>query len=76
MKINAEQGTLTYDVNYTPGWASVNIWGGVGYGESAVNVTSNLREVREKQAAAIEQGAGEREQIWLMIENERATLMQ
>ncbi|MEZ6053886.1 MAG: hypothetical protein R3C02_21255 [Planctomycetaceae bacterium] len=74
VKINADQGTLTYDVNYTPGWASVNIWGGVGYGESAVNVTSNLREVREKQAAAIEQGADEREQIWLMIENERADM--
>ncbi len=75
VEINAQQGTLTYDVDYTPGWASVNVWGGVGYGESAVNVTSNLREVRQKQAAAIEHGADEREQIWLMIEDERTRML-
>ncbi len=72
--VNAQEKTLTYDVDYTPGWASVNVWGGVGYGESAYNVTSNLQQVREQQAAAVVAGAKDREQIWLFIEDERSQM--
>lgn len=74
IQVNAQQKTLTYDVDYQPGWASINIWGGVGYGEPAYNVTSNLREVREQQAAAVMKGTEERQQIWLMIDDERAAV--
>ncbi|MGD9856205.1 MAG: hypothetical protein AB7U20_14775 [Planctomycetaceae bacterium] len=72
--INTQQRTLTYDVNYQPGWAGVSIWGGVGYQDPAYQVTSNLREVRERQAAAISAGASERDQIWQLIEDERSQM--
>lgn len=74
VEMNAAENTLVYQTQYTPGWASVNIWGGVGYGASAVNWTSNLEEVREKQAAAVTAGAKERDKIWTMIQNSRAEM--
>lgn len=74
VEVNAAQNTLVYQTQFTPGWASVNIWGGVGYGQSAVNVTSNLQQVREQQAAAVVAGSRQRDQIWTMIQNSRADM--
>ncbi len=74
IEIDAQQQTLIYDVNYTPGWASVNVWGGVGYGEAAYNVTSNLQQVREQQAASVIAGTRDREQIWQFIADERSQM--
>ncbi|MCA9076651.1 MAG: hypothetical protein KDA93_16625 [Planctomycetaceae bacterium] len=74
VQVNAQQRTLTYDVDYQPGWASVNVWGGVGYRDPAYNVSSNLQQVREQQAAAVMKGSDDRLQIWQMIEDERAAV--
>ncbi|MBX3438137.1 MAG: hypothetical protein KF861_11650, partial [Planctomycetaceae bacterium] len=71
VEVNTQQKTLTYDVHFQPGWAGVSIWGAVGYQDPTWQVTSNLREVRERQAAAIAAGNHDREQIWLMIEEDR-----
>ncbi|MCA8998478.1 MAG: hypothetical protein KDA80_15880 [Planctomycetaceae bacterium] len=75
IEVNAAQGTLVYNTQYTPGWASMNIWGGVGYGYGSYNVTSNLQEVREKQAAAVVAGAKDREEVWRYIRDQRAEMM-
>lgn len=74
VEVNTQQGTLTYNVDYQPGWAGVSIWGAVGYQDPAYHVTSNLREVRERQAAAITAGAAERQQIWQLIEDDRSRM--
>ena len=70
--MRAQQNTLTYDYKYQGGAASVNVWGGVGYREPTWRVTSNLQQVRERQAKAVTAGAKEREQIWLTINNSTA----
>jgi len=69
--VNAEQGTLTYDMQFQPGWASMNVWGGIGYGQPSYQVSSNLQQVRERQAAAISAGSDQRLQIWGMITDAR-----
>lgn len=74
--VNAQQQSLTYNAQYTPGWASVNIWGGVGVGEAAYNVQSNLAQVREKQASAVAAGTQQREQIWQIINSQRTAINQ
>ncbi|WP_437227022.1 hypothetical protein SH661x_000134 [Planctomicrobium sp. SH661] len=75
LDVNLQQKTLTYDVDYNPGWASVNVWGGVGFGNPSVNVNSNLQQVRERQAAAISAGARQREEVWSMITEDRARVL-
>jgi len=75
LNVNLQQGTLVYDQEFNPGWASVSIWGGVGYGQGSVNVTSNLQQVRERQAAAISEGAQQREDIWAMLTEERQKVL-
>ncbi|WP_437205737.1 hypothetical protein [Planctomicrobium sp. SH664] len=72
--INTHEGTITYDMSYDPGWASLNVWGGFGYRQPSYNVTSNVQQVREKQAAAITAGAQQRDEIWQMINEERAAI--
>ncbi len=74
VQINADQKTLVYDVDYRPGWVSANWWGGVGYGESSVKVSSNLKEVRERQAAAVKEGAKQRSTIWKLITDDRSDI--
>lgn len=74
VQVNTQQQALVYSSQYTPGWASVNIWGGVGYGEPAVNVQSNLAQVREQQAAAVAAGAQQREQIWQLMNSQRTAI--
>ncbi|MEW4529640.1 hypothetical protein [Maioricimonas sp. JC845] len=75
IEVNTLQKSVTYNMHYDPGWAAMNIWGGVGAKPSSYNVTSNLQEVREKQAAAVAAGAQKRVQIWSMIREERATTL-
>jgi len=75
LDINLQQGTLTYNYDFNPGWASVNVWGGFGYGAPSYNVTSNLQEVRERQAAAISAGARQREDVWSMLTDERMRML-
>jgi|GEM_PF-1129631 len=73
--VNAQQGTLTYDAQFNPGWASMNVWGGIGFGQPSYQIQSNLQQVRERQAAAITAGAEQRIQIWGMITEERAAIL-
>lgn len=72
IQVNAEQQTLVYDVDYTPGWAAASYWGAVGYGESSYRISSNLQEVRERQAAAVTAGSQQRIAIWNLITSDRA----
>jgi hypothetical protein len=72
--VNTQQQSVTYNAYYDPGWTAVSVWGGVGYREPTYRVESNLEKVRENQAAAIAQGAKERDQIWQMINDERAQM--
>jgi hypothetical protein len=74
VQVNADQKTLVYDVDYRPGWVSANWWGAVGYGEPSVKVSSNLKEVRERQAAAVKEGANQRSTIWKLIMDDRTDL--
>lgn len=71
IKVDAQQRSVTWNKEYDPGWGYVNIWGGVGGKGPSTKTTSNLKEVREKQAAAVTKGANEREAIWKMIGEER-----
>lgn len=71
-KLNAEQESVTYNVRVKPGWASVNIWGGVGYRPPSANVDTNLREVRERQARLARESADEREAIWNSVQEDIA----
>jgi len=75
LQVNLQQGTLTYDYDYNPGWASMSVWGGVGYGAPSYRVTSNLQEVRQRQAAAIAEGARQREDVWSMITENRLKVL-
>jgi hypothetical protein len=72
--VNAQQQTLTYNVSRDPGWAEVSIWGGVGWRNPTTSVTSNIQQVREKQAEVVAAGASQREEIWGMILNDRAAM--
>ncbi len=74
VSIQSDQNALVYRYNYQPGAVGVNIWGGVGYRESAVNYDSNLQEVRERQAAAVQSGSNERLQIWQSIHTSRDSM--
>lgn len=74
VEINADEKSITYNVQVDPGWSRVNIWGGAGYKAPSMNVSSNLKEVRERQAAAIGRGSQKREQIWTMIRDEQASI--
>lgn len=71
--LDAEQATLTYNVNRDPGWASVSVWGAVGVREPSVHVDTNLRQVRERQARIAKESASEREQVWSQIQADIAS---
>lgn len=84
VEVQTQQGALTYNVHVTPGtpmfsWPVLTInggyWGGVGYTQPTYDWTSNLQQVREKQAEAIAKGAAQREQIWQAI-NDSLSLLQ
>ena len=73
--VNSQQRSVTYNMQVDPGWEAANVWGGYSYRAPSVNVTSNLQEVRERQAQAVAKGAKERLQIWTMIREERSQTM-
>ncbi|MFN0195437.1 MAG: hypothetical protein ACKVT0_01725 [Planctomycetaceae bacterium] len=78
VEIDSEGRTLTYDVQGDPGY--VETGGGWGYGGSfgyrppTVRVNSNLQQVRERQAAAIQKGEAQRTEIWNMIREIRTNM--
>lgn len=76
VEVNTQQQTITYDVDVRPGRASYNVWGGYGWQPGSYRVTSNLAEVRSRQATAIAAGAHEREQIWRMMLDDRRDTQQ
>lgn len=76
VQVQAEQNSLTIGYSYDPGWAAVNVWGGVGYRAPTYGVDMNLRQIRERQAAAVAAGSEQRLQIWSLIDNERAGIEQ
>ena len=75
MKVSTDQGRLVVNYDVTPGqvggWGPGAWWGAATYTPSTWHATSNLQEVRAKQAEAIQRGADEREQIWQAIEADR-----
>ncbi|MFN7768405.1 MAG: hypothetical protein ACK5UC_14475, partial [Planctomycetaceae bacterium] len=81
VKVRTAQGQLVVDYTVTPGqvggWGEGGMWwGGATYTPSTWRATSNLEQVRQKQAEAIEQGSDQREQIWQAIEADRQTIRQ
>lgn len=70
LQVDTLQNSVTWDVHYQPGYVSAGWWS-VGYQPDVVNTTSNLREVREKQAQAVLAGQSERESVWAMIDADR-----
>ncbi len=73
LEVDTLQNAVTWNVNVQPGYVSAG-WGGYGYQPTVYNTTSNLREVREKQAQAVLAGAKQREDVWNMIEAERESV--
>lgn len=69
--VDTQEGTITYNTEYDPGWSYLGWWGAVGYRAPSYKVTSNVEEVRKKQAATIEQGTKTREDLWQRIDDER-----
>jgi len=72
VSVNAEQQTLVYNYNYDPGWAAASYWGAVGYRAPTFQFDSNLKQVRERQAAAVVKGSGQRIAIWNLITSDRS----
>ncbi len=85
VEIDSQEQSVTWNYEYDPGYATVGLgwpygggwgggwggWGSVGGKPASWKTTSNLEEVREKQAEAVAAGAKQREEIWLFIEDER-----
>ena len=84
VQVNALEKSVVYNVNAQPGYYSGadawwggarTAWGPYTYGRPTnVEVTSNLQQVREQQAQAVSETAPQREQIWQMINDERAAM--
>ena len=73
--MNTQNQAITREVtSIDPGWVSANYWGGFGYAPPSVKMKSNLSEVREKQAAAVEKGRLDRSKIWDMIREDQAKM--
>lgn len=76
VQVQVQQGTVAFNYSFDPGFTALSIWGGVGYRAPTVSLQTNLAEVRERQAAAIVAGNFEREQIWKVINDQRARIEQ
>ncbi|MFN3157748.1 MAG: hypothetical protein ACE37I_00450 [Rubinisphaera brasiliensis] len=75
ISVNTQNQAITREVtSIDPGWVSANYWGGFGYAPPSVRMKSNLSEVREKQAAAVEKGRLDRSKIWDMIREDQAKM--
>jgi hypothetical protein len=59
---------VTWNVNVDPGYAAASWWGAAGYRAPSWQATSNLQQVRERQAQAVTRGAQQRLDIWQMID--------
>jgi hypothetical protein len=76
IEVNAAQNSIVWNSTYDPGYAEANFWGGYGYRAPSYQVSSNLQQVREKQADAVVRGAKDREAAWVVINNERQRMTQ
>jgi hypothetical protein len=86
VQVNALDKTVVYNVEQTPvfqsgvdwWWGGARTaWGPYNYGmpqQVHTNVTSNLQEVRQQQAEIVQASEPERNQIWQMINDERAAI--
>lgn len=82
VQVNALDKSVVYNVDVTPTYQSGvdwwwggarTAWGPYTYGQPVVvNVTSNLADVRAKQAEIVSATAPQREQIWQIIIDDRA----
>jgi hypothetical protein len=82
VQVNALDKSVVYNVDVTPTYQSGadwwwggarTAWGPYTYGQPVnVNVTSNLADVRAKQAEIVGGSAPQREQIWQLINDDRA----
>jgi hypothetical protein len=72
--INAGNQSVVYNAQVEPGYSGFG-WG-IGFQNRGptVNINSNLAEVRQKQAAAVERGAEQRDQIWESLLSRRETV--
>lgn len=76
VQVNLLEKTITWNVYYDPGWATWGWngrWGIVGRSPSW-QATSNVEVVRSRQASAIAKDAGKRQEIWQLIETDRARI--
>ncbi|MCY2964361.1 MAG: hypothetical protein NT069_12115, partial [Planctomycetota bacterium] len=76
LKLSTAQNSLVvdYSVNagHFGGWNAGGYLGGAAmYSPPTWRATSNLEDVRKRQADAVEKGADQREQIWQSIESDR-----
>jgi hypothetical protein len=74
VQVAAAGETYSFSYSYDPGWVQWGWWGNVGYRAPTTSYTSNLSEVRTRQAQAVEAGSGVRTQIWTQIDNERGAM--
>ena len=74
LQMNRLQNSITYDVKYDPGWVAGSWWGGAGYRPSTYNVQTNEGQIRAEQAAAVANGAEQREEIWKMLADQSAAI--
>jgi len=71
VEVNTLERSVTYNRHYDPGWYGVTYWGNP-YGRPASwRVTSNLADVRRKQADAVIAGSEKRLEIWRLIREEQ-----
>jgi len=75
IEVNTLNNAVVYNTKVNPGWEQVGWWT-YGYQPATWEVTSNLATVREQQASPVAAGAKDREAVWVMINNERAQIME
>jgi hypothetical protein len=84
VQVDALNNSVVYNVDVQPAYATgfdwwwggaYTAWGPYTYGQPySVNVTSNLQDVRAQQAEVVQASAPDRDQIWQMIVDERASV--
>jgi hypothetical protein len=74
VEVNAQQRSVTWNVNVDPGAVAASWWGAAGYRPPTWQATSNLEQVRQRQAEAISRGAEQRLAIWQIIDDETSEI--
>ncbi len=80
VSVNAAQSTLTYQFQTIGGWGGGwgPRWGGYGRGGyggwGAVVPSTNLGQVRDKQAQAVTESEADRQKIWQSLEADHAAI--